>query len=196
MAEQYGRTIDIAGSGAECPPEGRYAFHIQEVTDPEVSPGFQGKGQQLSSKVVVTLHGYKYDPNDEDDFDWNHHEITHFAKWVTIDPPDPKKPAAEPKQKAIYKSNRSTSGQLLRAIFPSMSEDDWKRYVLDLNALEGEWFSALLYESDSGWPRLRDFKPYTPKTKAAKPKPAPEPEPVQDEIDLELGDDDDDLLTE
>lgn len=189
----FGRQIDIAGSGAECPPEGRYAFQISRVEDPQQKPGFEGRGTDIQSKLWVILNGYKYDANDEDDFDWNGHEVSMFAKWAFINPPDPKKPNDEPKTSATFKSAKSTSGKFLRALYPERTEDDWKAATLDLDDLDARWFSALLSENNAGWPKLSDFRPYVPKQKASRPAPAPAPQPaaqVQEALDID-GDDSD-----
>jgi hypothetical protein len=168
----YGRTMDIMGSGAECPPAGIYTFTIMDVSDPVEKAGFNQGDTDIQSTLTLTLSGYEYDPEDDEDFDWNSHSINHFAVWAryaTADGPD--------KKKAIYKSPRSNSGKLLRALY-GLTDETVKDFVLDLDDLIGRKFMAPLTEKDNGYPKLGDPSP------ARKPKKVKAPVIVEEDDDL------------
>ncbi len=75
----YGRTLDIAGGGGECPTPGVYSFEITSITDPEEKPGFNAGDTDIQSRISVRLSGYQYDDEDDEDFDWNGETLTMFG---------------------------------------------------------------------------------------------------------------------
>ncbi len=180
----YGRTLDIAGNGGQCPTEAVYDFEIITVHDPEEREGYvKGSGDlDIQSRVDVRLSGYNYDEDDEDDYDWNGDTMTHFAKWASKSPIvnkdtgdvvlDPTTRLVQYKESAVYKSPRSNTYPFLLAIYPELTEDSIKQFTLDFDDMEGKKFRALVAPNAKGYPKLSNFLPAKQK-KAKAPKAAP-----------------------
>lgn len=157
----YGRTIDIMGNGVTCPPDGFYNVRILGSTDPEERPGFSGGDIDVQSRLNIEIFGWKSDDDEEED-DWNGERMSMFAVWARHPGGD------RNKTKALYKSAKATSGKLLRAIYPDLSDAEWSAYVLDLDDLEGREFKVFITEKANGYPNFENFTPYVRKGRKAK----------------------------
>lgn len=191
MATQnaYGRSMDIEGSGAICPPDGFYNLRVKGVTDPEERPGFSGGDIDIQSRINVEIFGFSPSEDDEDDYDWNGEVLNMFGVWA-------RKPGGHAdKVRPLFKSAKATSGKLMRALYPDVSEAEWAVFILDLDDLKDREFKCFISEKANGYPQFDKFTAYRRKTtRKAKPAAVPEPQPDPETDDAEL--DDDELFEE
>lgn len=153
----YGRVLDYQGSGAECPPEDIYTFEVIDITDPEEKPGYNEGEIDIQCHATCKLQNYPYDPDDEDDYDWNGTEVRHYltlARRYRDKNTDELKPPSP-----VWKSERSSSRPFVEALFP---EWDWSKEGLKTRALVlddfiGRRFRATCKPNDKGYARLSGF---------------------------------------
>jgi hypothetical protein len=185
----YGRVIEVQNNGIECPPDGFYTFEVLEITDPVEKQGFNPNDIDVQSRIRLELSGYIPDPEDDEDFDWNGQEVTMFGKWITMTP-DKKNPG-EYKEIASFKGNKSHTGKYMRAIYPDLTDEQWRDHKLNLNDHYGRKFQAPLTQNEKGYPKVGDpipaKKPRRPQA-AAPVAPRPQPTIPLDPSDEELFD--------
>jgi hypothetical protein len=156
QAPAYGRDLNWQSEPveAECPPEDIYQFAITSVSDPEEKPGFNQGDVDIQVYAEAELYGYPYDPNDEDDYDWNG---TTCRVYTVLGRKYAKKPEVI---SPVWKSERSNARPFLEAIFPEwdwVSKGGLANQPIDLDAWEGKRFRAVVKPNDKGWPRLSGF---------------------------------------
>lgn len=148
----YGRVLDYQGTGAECPPEDIYTWEVIDITDPEEKAGFNPGDVDIQCYATLKLRNYQYDPEDEDDYDWNGTEVRHYLTLARIydgkDTPSP-----------VWKSERSSARPFVEALFP---EWDWTKEGLKTRAIVlddflGRLCRATCKANDKGYPRLSGF---------------------------------------
>jgi hypothetical protein len=179
---QYGRQLNWTSQPveAECPPEDIYNFVIKSVSDPEEKPGFNPGDVDIQVYAETELYGYPYDPDDEDDMDWNG---TTCRVYCVLGRIYAKKPDIV---SPVWKSERSNARPFLEAIFPEWdwtSKNGLQDQPIDLGEWEGRKFRAVVKPNDKGWPRLSGFMVAKP---GGKKKKAAAPPPVEDDDDDEL----------
>lgn len=153
----YGRTLDFVGTGAECPPEDIYTFEVIDISDPEEKSGYNDGEVDIQCYATCKLQNYPYDPEDEEDYDWNGTEVRQYLtlarRYRDKETEELKKPSP------VWKSERSNARPFVEAIFP---EWDWtkeglKNRAIVLDDFIGRRFRATCKANDKGYPRLSGF---------------------------------------
>lgn len=186
----YGRVLDFDSGSDEilCPPESVYTFVVEEVTDPFEKPGFNDGDIDIQVNYTVRLQGYKYDPEDEDDYDWNGLKSTVFMVVGRIykgkDTPS-----------AVWKSThaKAKSTPFFKATIPELpwaDEAAMKTEPLDIAKPIGRKFRALVTPNKKGYPSLSNFMPVASKPARPARTVAPPPPPVVEDDELDELEDD------
>lgn len=179
-ATEHGQYLDWAGAPveAECPPEDIYNFVVKSVSELTEAPGFNEGDIDYQLYAECELYGYPYDPDDEDDTDWNGTTCRVYCKLGRryAKKPDTISP--------VWKSERATVRPFLEAILPDYPWGDKNALAaqpLDIS-WEGKKFRALVKPNDKGWPRLSGFM--VPKASKGKAKKTVAPPPDEDDDEL------------